>query len=66
MSNYPDDIRNFDSDPSSPFYSEGPTCSLCEEPLEDDGEDWCCVNSNCPHSQDYNDPEDFYEENQPT
>lgn len=30
MSNYPDDIRNYDHDPRSPFYVE-PRCSVCEQ-----------------------------------
>ena len=33
--NYPDDIRNYDHDPRSPFY-EGGTCPECREDLE------CC------------------------
>ena len=34
MSNYPDDIRNYDYDPRSPFYEE-PVCSVCEEFYEE-------------------------------
>lgn len=30
MSNYPDDIRQFDNDPRSPFY-EHPICEVCHE-----------------------------------
>ena len=35
MSNYPDDIRDFDNHPQSPFY-EPPCCMECGEELEDD------------------------------
>ena len=32
MDNYPDDIRQYDSDPRSPFYEEPwPQCEMCEE-----------------------------------
>lgn len=33
MSNYPDDIRNYDNDPRSPYYCES-ECSYCKEPLQ--------------------------------
>jgi len=36
MDNYPDDIRNYDNDPRSPFYIEPPTCDECEEELTQD------------------------------
>lgn len=39
MNNYPDDIRNYDHDPRSPFYEE-PFCEDCELP----GEDCQCYN----------------------
>lgn len=29
--NYPEDIRKYDSHPSSPFYVEPPTCDVCGE-----------------------------------
>ena len=29
--NYPDDIRNYDNHPSSPFYVEPPICEVCGE-----------------------------------
>ena len=31
MSNYPDDIRNYDYDPRSPFYEERDYCDVCHE-----------------------------------
>lgn len=34
MSNYPDNIRDFDDCPGSPFYEEPPTCEECDHPLE--------------------------------
>jgi len=36
MDNYPDDIRNYDNDPRSPFYIEPPICDECEEELTQD------------------------------
>jgi len=33
MSNYPDDIRNYDDDPRSPFF-DPPTCVHCGEELD--------------------------------
>lgn len=41
MSNYPDDIRNYDHDPRSPFYAP-PCCSECGEELEEDGNCLVC------------------------
>ena len=48
MSNYPDDIRNYDYDPRSPFYEE-PVCGYCGKPLEFDvdTEELVCENSIC-------------------
>jgi len=34
MSNYPDNIRDFDHHPQSPFYEED-YCDECEHPLSD-------------------------------
>jgi hypothetical protein len=34
MSNYPDDIRNHDNHPSSPFYRE-PKCHTCQQDESD-------------------------------
>ena len=39
MNNYPDNIHQFDNDPRSPFYIEGPICPDCEEHLECDSQD---------------------------
>jgi hypothetical protein len=37
MSNYPDNIRDFDHDPRSPFYVEQHThCDKCEKKLAED------------------------------
>ena len=36
MDNYPDDIRQYDNDPRSPFYVEPEDC----EELEDESENW--------------------------
>ena len=37
MSNYPDDIRQYDNDPRSPFYVEPPVeCSTCTNHFEGD------------------------------
>ena len=33
--NYPDDIRQYDDDPRSPFYNQ-PTCPVCGEDLNDE------------------------------
>ena len=42
MSNYPDDIRNYDHDPRSPFYeSQFGECPECEAEFED--EDRICI-----------------------
>jgi len=55
-SNYPDDIRMYDNDPRSPFYSEPDACEYCETELEvetdcdDHGNtfsDKSCPNSEC-------------------
>lgn len=36
MSNYPDDIHNFDNDPRSPFYIEPPEqCDNCKEVIKE-------------------------------
>ena len=35
MDNYPDDIRQYDDDPRSPFYNQ-PTCFYCGEDVHDD------------------------------
>ena len=35
MSNYPDDIHNYDDHPSSPFY-DPPCCGECSEELDED------------------------------
>jgi len=34
MENYPDDIRSYDNDHRSPFYSEPNACEYCETELE--------------------------------
>ena len=36
MSNYPDDIRDYDNDPRSPFYDKVEICDKCGN-----GEDEC-------------------------
>ncbi|URC15422.1 hypothetical protein JLT2_54 [Paraglaciecola Antarctic JLT virus 2] len=36
MSNYPDDIRDFDNDPRSPFYIDPPVCEECGVELDCD------------------------------
>ena len=37
MSNYPDDIRQYDHDPRSPFFStEEDVCWACDRELEED------------------------------
>lgn len=37
MSNYPDDTRQFDHDPRSPFYDPPPvTCFSCEKSVPED------------------------------
>ena len=33
MSNYPDDIRSYDSDPRSPFYNGDVLCSECGDEM---------------------------------
>ena len=53
MSNYPDDIRNYDNDPRSPFFRE-PECSRCGEVLEGSSVEDCeCTNTGCPECPDY-------------
>jgi hypothetical protein len=53
MSNYPDDIRQYDSHPSSPFYAEPPECEECGHDLQSDTKDefGCpevyCSNAEC-------------------
>ena len=53
MSNYPDDIRDFDNSPGSPFYEEPPCCEECGEELEVTGLDeygdaeTTCTNEDC-------------------
>lgn len=51
MSNYPDDISQYDNDPRSPFY-EPPSqwCSECEWELEEVGYEIMCINPNCSES----------------
>ncbi|RKY42311.1 MAG: hypothetical protein DRP85_03230 [Candidatus Makaraimicrobium thalassicum] len=38
MSNYPDDIRNYDDDPRSPFHIEKFICEECDIEFKDDRE----------------------------
>ena len=60
-SNFPDDIRNYDDDPRSPFYEGGPECSECgvemtvEQDADEDGyyTTTHCVNIDCPECSDY-------------
>ena len=55
MDNYPDDIRDYDGDPRSPFYVEPPMCDECGHLLsvdaDSDGEtQWSytfCENPDC-------------------
>ena len=53
MSNYPDDIRDFDNDPGSPFYEGNACCDECGEELEVTGLDeygdaeTACLNDEC-------------------
>ncbi len=53
MSNYPDDIRDFDNDPGSPFYQGNACCDECGEELEVTGLDeygdaeTSCLNDEC-------------------
>jgi hypothetical protein len=51
-SNYSDDIRMYDSDPRSPFYSEPDCCEICDSIIEGDidpdGVTWYCSNQDCP------------------
>ena len=60
MSNYPYDINQYNNDPRSPFYDDGPECQECGEYLEcevDADEDGyytvtTCLNTACldsPH-----------------
>ena len=35
--NYPDNIRQFDDDPRSPFYVGGPECDWCGEEMDCEG-----------------------------
>jgi len=59
MSNYPDNIRQYDNDPRSPFYSEGPMCPECEEPLECDSQDeFGCPELYCTNCLDDEDEEE--------
>lgn len=54
-SNYPDDIRMYDNDPRSPFYSEADACECCDTELEvetdcdDHGNTFS--NESCPNSE---------------
>tara|TARA_R110000772_G_scaffold218774_1_gene329308 strand:- start:244 stop:456 length:213 start_codon:yes stop_codon:yes gene_type:complete len=60
-SNYPDDIRNYDDDPRSPFYdgdADCPECGECMAVESDADEDGIftiiyCVNIDCPECSDY-------------
>tara|TARA_R110000796_G_scaffold64465_2_gene149401 strand:+ start:5877 stop:6077 length:201 start_codon:yes stop_codon:yes gene_type:complete len=60
-SNYPDNIREFDHDSRSPFYTEGPECSDCGEEMvveQDADEDGYyttthCLNIECSQCADY-------------
>lgn len=46
--NLPPDIRDYDSDPRSPFYEEPPTCDMCGVELDHyEDEDGVC--SYCPN-----------------
>lgn len=56
MSNYPDDIRQHDNDPRSPYYTNGPECDECGQELEvEDGygeyglecREQPCINRSC-------------------
>ena len=61
MSNYPDDIHQYDNDPRSPFYNDGPECPECGWYMEcevdcDEGGFYnikSCVNPDCPECSDY-------------
>lgn len=53
MSNYPDDIRDFDEHPSSPFHEEPLCCETCDEVLEavpdEDGDMTMVCPNHCEH-----------------
>lgn len=64
--NYPDDIRNYDHDPRSPFYVPPPECSECGEELDVDVDadengyfsKETCLNEECPECPTYEEPEE--------
>jgi hypothetical protein len=59
--NYPDDIRNYDDDPRSPFYEDGPECQECGEcmAVETDADEsgyytvTNCINVDCPECESF-------------
>lgn len=53
MSNYPDDIRNYDHDPRSPFYEEWhcPICGGHENDVD-------CTPEYCETNEEHYDPTD--------
>lgn len=68
--NYPDDIRNYDHDPRSPFYESGPECDECGEEMsveidaDEDGRyvNTICENWDCPACPNYEEPEEEFDE----
>ena len=48
--NYPDDIRNYDNDPRSPFYDEPETYSSC---CKAEAEEWEKDECICPECGEY-------------
>ena len=68
MSNYPDDIRNFDNTPGSPFYEDAECCDKCDKDLEfscdgDGGFDEvheCSATFQCPMCESFNLKEDYF------
>ena len=49
MNNYPDDIRQYDNDPRSPFYNSDHECDECGEELKgvDIDDISFCINRHC-------------------
>ena len=67
MSNYPDNIRDFDNCAGSPFYEEAECCDKCDEELEyerdEDGMSEiheCKATYQCPMCESFNLKEDYF------
>ena len=53
MNNYPDDVRQYDNDPRSPFF-EAPPCKVCGQDFDycDCCEECECEQCECEQEQD--------------